>query len=190
MKRSWVIAVLASGLAFAPAWAQLNPASVGSGMVATGGAAWMLMPYAGASHAGLGLALGDRYRLGLGVATGATRPGETPTAPRLPSAYELSWRQRDLYALYAEPGYALGAATLLYGKVSYLGGRGEDLYVDRSVAKPYTGLGLGGGMRTMLGEGLYLQLEFLYGDYEWQGMRATSLRPASATGSVGLGWRF
>jgi len=103
---------------------------------------------------------------------------------------ELSFRTRDMYSLYAEPGYAVGGSTLLYGKLSYLGGRGEESYAGEVFGKTYAGLGLGAGMRTMLGERLYLQLELLYGDYEWKTARTGAFRPSSTTGSIGLGWRF
>ncbi len=143
--------------------------------------------YNGSLQAAYGLPLGSRYQLGLGLTLGA---GDLRAGTLSVNGSELSFRLRNMYSLYAEPGYAVGDSTLLYGKVSYLGGRGEESYGGDIFGKTYAGLGLGAGVRTMLGERLYLQLELLYGDYEWKTARTGAFRPTSTTGSVGLGWRF
>ena len=143
--------------------------------------------YNGSLQAAYGLPLGSRYQLGLGLTLGA---GDLKAGTLSVNGSELSFRLRNMYSLYAEPGYAVGESTLLYGKVSYLGGRGEESYGGEIFGKTYAGLGLGAGVRTMLGERLYLQLELLYGDYEWKTARTGAFRPTSTTGSVGLGWRF
>jgi opacity protein-like surface antigen len=143
--------------------------------------------YNGGLQAAYGLPLGSRYQLGLGLTLGA---GDLRAGTLSVNGSELSFRLRNMYSLYAEPGYAVGDSTLLYGKVSYLGGRGEESYGGEIFGKTYAGLGLGAGVRTMLGERLYLQLELLYGDYEWKTARTGAFRPTSTTGSVGLGWRF
>jgi len=143
--------------------------------------------YNGSLQAAYGLTLGSRYQLGLGLTLGA---GDLKAGTLSVNGSELSFRLRNMYSLYAEPGYAVGESTLFYGKVSYLGGRGEESYGGEIFGKTYAGLGLGAGVRTMLGERLYLQLELLYGDYEWKTARTGAFRPTSTTGSVGLGWRF
>lgn len=143
--------------------------------------------YNGSLQAAYGLPLGSRYQLGLGLTLGA---GDLKAGTLSVNGSELSFRLRNMYSLYAEPGYSVGESTLLYGKVSYLGGRGEESYGGEIFGKTYAGLGLGAGMRTMLSERLYLQLELLYGDYEWKTARTGAFRPTSTTGSVGLGWRF
>lgn len=138
-------------------------------------------------QAAYGLALGARYQLGLGMTLGLNdlRAGSLSL-----SGSELSFKLRNMYSLYAEPGYTVGEHTLFYGKLSYLGGRGEESYGGEVFGKTYAGLGLGAGVRTMLGERLYLQIELLYGDYEWKTARTGAFRPTSTSGSVGLGWRF
>jgi len=138
-------------------------------------------------QAAYALPLGRRYQLGLGMSVGM---GDLKAGSINLNGSELSFRTRNMYSLYAEPGYALGDATLLYGKVSYLGGRGEESYGGEIFGKTYAGLGLGAGVRTLLSERLYLQVELLYGDYEWKTARTGAFRPTSTTGSVGLGWRF
>jgi hypothetical protein len=138
-------------------------------------------------QAGYGLALGERYLLGLGLTLGL---GDMKAGSMALGGSELSFRTRNMYSLYAEPGYSLGASTLLYGKLAYLGGQGEESYGGELFGKTYAGLGLGAGVRTLLRERLYLQVELLYGDYEWKTARTGAFRPTSTTGTIGLGWRF
>lgn len=200
MKKAVVSAALAFGLAVPPVGAQLRPLggwSVGlnlnrattatqfggAGVTSTMGDT----DINGSLQASYGLPLGSRYQLGLGLTLGV---GDLKAGTLSLGGSDLSFRMRDMYSLYAEPGYSVGASTLLYGKLSYLGGRGEESYGGEVFGKTYAGLGLGAGMRTMLGERLYLQLELLYGDYEWKTARTGAFRPSSTTGSIGLGWRF
>jgi len=200
MKRSVVSAALVLGLAVPPAGAQLSPFSGwslglnlnrattatefgGAGVISTMGDT----DFNGSLQAGYGFPLGSRYQLGVGVTLGM---GDLKAGTLSLGGSDLSFRLRDTYSLYAEPGYTLGHSTLLYGKLSYLGGRGEESYGGETFGKTYAGLGMGAGVRTMLGERLYLQLELLYGDYEWKSARTGAFRPTSTTGSIGLGWRF
>ncbi len=183
-----------------PAWAQLNPFSgwnlglnlnrattatqFGGGGVTSSMGESDLNPSLQAAY---GFALGQRYQLGLGLTMGM---GDLKAGTLNLGGSELSFKLRNMYSLYAEPGYTVGDATLVYGRVSYLGGRGEESYAGEVFGKTYAGLGLGAGVRTMLGDRLYLQLEFLYGDYEWKTARTGAFRPSSTTGSIGLGYRF
>jgi len=200
MKKSVVSAALAFGLAVPPAGAQLSPFSGwslglnlnrattatqfgGAGVTSTMGDT----DVNGSLQASYGFALGSRYQLGLGLTMGM---GDQKAGSLSLAGSELSFKLRDMYALYAEPGYTVSHSTLLYGKLSYLGGRGEESYAGELFGKTYAGLGFGAGVRTMLGERLYLQMELLYGDYEWKTARTGAFRPSSTTGSIGLGWRF
>lgn len=199
MKRTLRIAVAAIVLAAPPVGAQLSPFSgwnLGldpsrATATQTGGAIVTSAlgdgDYSGNLQAAYGFPIGARYQLGFGLAWGrgdfqADTLGLRDRAPSLHS--------RNRYSLYAEPGYTLGDNTLLYGKLAYLGGRGEESYGSGIFDKAYSGLGLGAGMRTRLGERLYLQVELLYGDYEWTAAPTGALRPLSTMGSIGLGWRF
>lgn len=133
------------------------------------------------------LAVGERHVLGLGLSVGLGDLG----SGRLPlSGSELSFRLRDMYAIYAEPGRVLGDSTLLYGKLAYLGAQGQEDHAGQTFSKTYAGIGYGAGVRTMLGARMYLQLELLHSDYEWKGSRSGAFRPVSTTGSIGLGWHF
>jgi hypothetical protein len=198
-KTAW-IAAAAISLAVSPVSAQLSPFSGwslglnlnrattatqfgGAGITSTMGET----DYNSSLQASYGLQLGQQYTLGLGLTLGLSdlRAGSMNLG-----GSELSFRTRNMYSLYAEPGYSLGETTLLYGKVSYLGGQGEESYGGQVFGKTYAGLGLGAGVRTLLSERLYLQVELSYGDYEWKTSRTGAFRPNSTTGSIGLGWRF
>lgn len=200
MKQRAIIAIMACATLVAPAHAQFKPMTGwslglnlqrstaatyfgGLGTTATLGDTDL----GSSAQASYGFAMNDRYRLGLGLSLGLS---DMRAGTAMLAGNELSFRLRNMYSLYAEPGYALGQSTLLYGKVSYLGGRGEESYGGELFGKTYAGLGLGAGVRTMLGESLYLQVELLYGDYEWKTSRTGAFRPTSTSGSVGLGWRF
>jgi opacity protein-like surface antigen len=199
MKKAVLTAALAC-LAVMPAGAQLRPFSGwslglnlnrattatqfgGAGITSTMGDA----DYNTSLQAAYGVPLGQRYLLGLGMTMGM---GDMKAGTLSLAGNDLTFKLRNMYSLYAEPGYTLGDSTLLYGKVAYLGGRGEESYGGEIFGKTYAGLGLGAGVRTLLGERLYLQVELLYGDYEWKSARTGAFRPASTTGSIGLGWRF
>lgn len=133
------------------------------------------------------LPLGNRWQLGLGLTVGL---GEQQAGRLMLAGSELDFRMRETYALHVEPGLTLGDATLLYGKLAYLGARGEESYQGETFSKTYAGLGYGAGLRTSIGPRLYLQLELLYSDYEWKTARTGAFRPVSSTGSIGLGYRF
>jgi len=138
-------------------------------------------------QAAYGLALGRRSVLGLGLTLGL---GEQKGGSLPLGGSELSFRMLEMYSLYAEPGHALGESSLLYGKLVYLGARGEESYAGETFSKTFAGIGYGAGVRTLLGERLYLQVEFVHADYEWKTARSGAFRPVSTTGSIGLGWRF
>lgn len=158
-----------------PAWGALHALGAGPGGVADWG-------HPTERLAGYGLSWGARYQLDLGL-----------SQPRLPaglSSPALGLKPRTAYALYAEPGYTLSESMLLYGRLSYNVWRSDDPLAQDLFGRPAAGLGLGAGLRTKLGEQLFLQLELQLGDFDTQGLRGGLLRPASAGGSVGLGWRF
>jgi hypothetical protein len=182
--------------ALAPAWAQLKPATAASARLQWPAAATWLAPGVGpgllgtadddvpgtAGLARYSLHWGARYRLGVGLMQ--------PRAEAPSAAAALGLKSRGIYTFYAEPGYTLTESTLLYGRLSYGALRDDGHYVGEAWGRAVPGLGLGAGVRTMLGEHLFLQFELLVSDYEWQGLRAGLLRPSAASGSVGLGWRF
>jgi hypothetical protein len=199
--RRWILAfVLAAGQVLVPAQAQpvpwtgwslglnLNRATTatefgGAGTTSSMGAADVHATV----QAAYALPLAGRARLGLGLALGL---GDQQAGRQTLAGSELSFRLRERYALYAEPGHALGDATLLYGKLAYLGARGEESYQGETFSKTYAGIAYGVGLRTRLGAHLYLQLELLQADYEWKTARTGAFRPVSTTGSIGLGWHF
>jgi len=191
-------AVLGLASVLVPVWAQLRPSALGAAGLRWPAAValqpglwggWMASDWAGlntpASHAQMmqvySLPWGARYQLGLGM-----------TGPNAATAMQgpLGLKPPSPYAVYAEPGYVLGTSTLLYGRFFYAAGRGDEVHLADAFAPFPPGVGLGAGVRTMLGDRLFVQFELLYRDDDGLGWRSGWLRPPSASGSVGLGWRF
>ncbi len=183
------------------AWAQLSPE-----------AGWRLglnlhdgSPVASVSGTGLGLVsglsasgpflrlqtsyelvLGSRNVLGLGMTPGSW---ERRVSGQFPGGSALGLRPGEGYSLYAEPGRLLGQDTLLYGRLAYLGPGGEGPAGEPN-GDSLAGLGYGAGVRTLLGERLYLQVELMQSGAAWRASSSGVLRPATTSGSIGLGWRF
>lgn len=199
--RPWHLALaVVAGLALAPAQAQpvpwtgwslglnLNRSTTATGFGGAGTTSSMGAADVHATvQAAYALPLAGRARLGLGLTLGL---GEQQAGRLMLAGSELNFRMREMYALHAEPGLALGDTTLLYGKLAYLGARGEESYQGETFSKTYAGLGYGAGLRIRVGERRYLQLELLHSDYEWKTARTGAFRPVSTTGSIGLGWHF
>lgn len=200
MRRRILAFVLAASLAHVPLRAQpvpwtgwslglnLNHATTatefgGAGTTSSMGAADVLASV----QATYALPLAGRGRLGLGLALGL---GDLQAGRQTLAGSELSFRMREMYALYAEPGQILSDTTLLYGKLAYLGARGEEAYQGETFSKTYAGIAYGAGLRILAGARLYLQLELLHSDYEWKTARTGAFRPVSTAGSIGLGWHF
>lgn len=138
-------------------------------------------------QAGRVWSVGGRRILGAGMTLGLT---EVASGRSVVGGKALSFRLLEMYSVYVEYGVAADEMTLLYGKLNYLGARGEESYAGDVFSKTYAGLGYGLGVRRRLGQRLYLQAEFLHADYEWKGSRTGAFRPVSTTGGLGLGWQF
>jgi len=155
----------------------------GAGISATMGAT----SHNASLQAAYGLPLGDKGMLGLGMTVGV---GDLEGGSMRLAGTGLSFKTRDMYSVYIEPGHVLAASTLLYAKLAYLGARGEESYGGATFSKTFAGVGYGVGSRTMLSRHLYLQFEFLQSDYEWKTARTGAFRPVSTTGTIGLGYKF
>lgn len=200
MKKAVLGTAAAACLAAASAWAQLSPDAgwrlglnphdnspaahlSGTGLV-SGLSAWGPFLRLQTSYE---LVLGTRNVLGLGMTAGpqarrATWPFQGGSEPGL--------RPGEAgYSLYAEPGHVLGQDTLLYGRLAYLGPGAEGL-AGEPYGDSFAGLGYGAGVRTLLGERLYLQVELMQSGAAWRASSSGVLRPATTSGSIGLGWRF
>lgn len=102
----------------------------------------------------------------------------------------MELRNKDLFTVYVEPGYALNNAILLYVKIAYVGGKGERTLNGVVGSQNYYGTGYGAGARALLNKHLYLQAEFLQSEYGERPIDGMPYKPSSTTGSIGLGLKF
>lgn len=81
---------------------------------------------------------------------------------------------------------------LAYAKLGYFGIRkGEESVDGVTASKTFGGPGYGLGIRAMLDRNFYLQVEYTQADYNRKmtaGLGA--YRPMTATGTIGLGYKF
>jgi outer membrane immunogenic protein len=130
-----------------------------------------------------GFDLGGSGALGLGLTynLGDLKGGTTGTS---------EFKGKDMYSVYIEPGYVLGSSTLLYGKLAYLGMKGEATTAGTTASENFDGVGYGAGARALLSRNLYLQIEFMQSDYNKKAISGTDYKPSGTTGAIGLGYRF
>lgn len=102
----------------------------------------------------------------------------------------VSFKTRNLYFVYIEPGYALSDATLIYAKIAKVSLVGEESYGGVTASKTFGGTGLGLGIRLALDKNLHVQVEFLQAEYNMKNPSARAYQPSASTGSIGLGYRF
>lgn len=190
------VSVLVWALATQPAWAQAARlagfhAGLQASFVSTSGEVHD-GPFSGSVgdtdeiaslQLGRGWALGPQGWLGLALSwnMGYLKAGSVG-----PTAYKL----RDTYALTFEPGYMVGDATLLYGRLAYLSWRAEAERAGLRESRDYRGFGYGVGMRVALDSQWFLQLDVMQATCNELPLLGSPFEPVATSGSVGLGWRF
>jgi len=200
MKKALVATAMAGALAGPQAFAQasnFSGASVGANLdfssstaeVTTGG---LSAKVGDASqnvslYAAYGFDLGGSGVLGLGLTYSLTslKSGSIDMA-----GTHVEWQNHDIFSAYIEPGYALNDATLLYAKIAYVGAKGERISNGLTNSQNYYGAGYGAGARLLLTQHLYLQGEFMRAEYGERPIDGMPHKPASTTGSLGLGYKF
>lgn len=75
-------------------------------------------------------------------------------------AFNVGIKMKDRYSLYAAPGYALSESTLVYAKLTYLGGTVVD-----ATSKLLEGGAFGLGIKHMLGRKVFLEAELGHSEY-------------------------
>jgi hypothetical protein len=138
-------------------------------------------------YAAYGFDLRDRVVLGLGLSYSLTslKSGSVNMA-----GTRVEWQNHDIFSAYIEPGYALNNDTLLYAKIAYVGAKGERISNGVTNSQNYYGAGYGAGARVLLTRHLYLQGEFMRAEYGERPIDGMPHKPASTTGSLGLGYKF
>lgn len=201
MHKSFAAIALAAGLQAVPAWAQphrfagwsfgvnANAASIWTEFIGGGTSAKLSDRAQNVSlQAAYGLTLGPRSVLGLGLSYGL---GDLQAGSIDVDGHHVTFRLKEMYALYVEPGYALTHDWLVYAKLGHFGvRRGEESVDGVTASKTFGGWGYGLGLRTLLDRNLYLQLEFIQADYNRKTADFGSYRAMTTTTSLGLGFTF
>lgn len=138
-------------------------------------------------QAAYGIDLGSKFVLGIG---GTYNLSKADAGGFSLAGDNLSYKFKNLYTLYVEPGYVAGTNTLLYGKLAYAGVKGEETFNGSTFSENFSGVGYGAGARQMLDKNLYVQVEFLQVDFSSKNVQGASYKPSATTANVGIGWKF
>jgi len=104
------------------------------------------------------------------------------------TGYEL--KGKDIYSMYLAPGYLVSNTTLAYGKLAYTAMSGSiTLTTGTSASADFKGWGYGAGVRTMLNEKTFLQVEFTQTKFD-SVTNSFTTKPSATMGSIGMGFKF
>jgi hypothetical protein len=108
---------------------------------------------------------------------------------------------KDHFSLYIQPAYAFSSSSAVYGKLSYnfakgsLKETGTDLG-EFTLSRDIEGFGYGVGLKSLLTNNLYVQVEAGIDKYDKETGRDTandinySFEPKVVTGKVNIGYKF
>ena len=124
------------------------------------------------------LGVGASYNMGE-IAAGTVSSGT--------SLYKL--RLKNMYSVFIEPGFVVGS-SLFYGKLAYLNGKAEESLNASSGSDTVTGMGYGVGLRTMLDNKIYLQVEILQTKFADKTFGTAVYKPSATMATFGVGVKF
>jgi outer membrane immunogenic protein len=102
-----------------------------------------------------------------------------------------TFKLKNHYAVYFEPGYVLSKDTLVYGKVVYHAGKGEASSEDGSVASgSLHGTGYGLGVRYKLDKQFFVQAEWERVNYSKGTVNTAEVTPQTSSFKLGIGYQF
>jgi hypothetical protein len=108
------------------------------------------------------MALGPNALLGLGASYSVS---DLTYGSFTAGGVAAELKGRDMYALYVEPGYVISPAALVYGKLAYLGMKGEVTSAGVATSEVYDGVGYGIGFRVLLDKNFFVQIEAMQNDF-------------------------
>ena len=104
------------------------------------------------------------------------------------TGYDL--KGKDIYSMYVAPGYLISNTTLAYGKLAYTAMKGTiSLTTGTTASADFKGWGYGAGIRTMLNEKSFLQIEFTQTTFD-SVTNSFTTKPSATMGSIGMGFKF
>ena len=103
----------------------------------------------------------------------------------------------SLWSVYVAPGFKLNDSTSFYAKVALTSG---DVHVvidnanpaenDHNQTRTFGGLGYGFGMRSLVGDKMFIGVEVMRTNYDTEGYQSLNYGNGTTTGSVLLGITF
>ena len=105
---------------------------------------------------------------------------------------ESRYRAKNAYSIYVEPGFVLNEKTLAYAKLSSETAKGSaEVFGNPEYSKRIQGTGFGFGLRTMLDQNKFVQVEVKDINYGSADVGdGYTYKPKSVVGSIGLGMKF
>jgi opacity protein-like surface antigen len=95
---------------------------------------------------------------------------------------------KNLWTAFVEPGVVVGENTLLYGKAGYAGMKGS---VDEfNTAYTFKGYVYGLGIRTMVVDSLYVEVEALQYKFNSKEIEGMTFETKATSANVGVGYIF
>lgn len=125
------------------------------------------------------------------LSIGATYSLTDAKAGHIKDNSTVTFKGKNAYSIYLEPGVLISDKTLAYGKVSYESVKMSAEDTGGSDSKNINGVGYGFGIRTMLDKAWSLQAEVKHVKYGSEALDSTTTFKTSATiGTIGLGYKF
>jgi opacity protein-like surface antigen len=113
-----------------------------------------------------------------------------PTAFSLSGDLDGSLKAGSRMSVFAAPGLALSDKVLAYAKLAYVSTKPKGTENFTDVAKTHSGFGYGGGVRILLNQNLYMNLEAMNNDYGSKDYDGTKFGAQGLFAGVALGYKF
>ena len=95
---------------------------------------------------------------------------------------------KNIWTAYLEPGIVVGNNTLVYGKAGFAGMKGSN--DEFSTAYGFKGYVYGLGIRTMLDEKMYVEVEALQYRFDSKEINGTTFDTKATSANIGAGYIF
>jgi opacity protein-like surface antigen len=134
-----------------------------------------------------GIALSSDTVLLVGGSYGLSDPSAFSVAA---GGLEGSLKAGSRMSVFAAPGLALSDKVLAYAKLAYVSTKPKGTSDFNDVAKTHSGFGYGGGVRILLNQNMYMNLEAMNNDYGSKDYDGTKFGAKGLFAGVALGYKF
>ncbi len=149
--------------------------------------------YSGDLGLDYGLGLSDNAVVLVGGSYGLNKvSGLNASGSAISGTYVIDVDNR--WSVYAAPGIMISTDALLYAKFAYISSKFHVDIPNFAGDATHTGLGIGAGVRVLLNQAVFLNLEFIQNNYKKAAYNSNGETaygsPKSTVGSVALGYKF